>query len=159
MLDKPICGWVNIFIGGCHIRASYLTDVPFDLLDGFIDCMVNYKTVAIDFDEEGSSGYLVLNGVVAYVFTVREDVKAQNNQFYVDDLARELVKDIQDNIDDWARWNTRNEPSDDPRFCGYENEVSIRKAELLGKCKLIECILDRGYTGGYYMVYDKDGEE
>lgn len=154
MLSKPFAGWVNINIGKCRINASYLTDVPFDLLNGFIDCMVNYKTVVINFDEEGSDGYLVLNGFVAYVFTVREDVKAQNDQVYVDDLARELVKDIQDNIDDWARWDTRNEPSDDPRFCGYENEVATRQAELIGKCKLIEYILDRGYTGNYYKVYD-----
>ena len=122
MLDKPEFGWVGIDIGDCHIGASYLTDVPFDLLDGFIDCMVNHKTVAIDFDEEGSSGYLVLSGNVAYVFTVREDIKAENEQFYVGDLARELVKDIQDNIYGWASWQTFNEPNDDPRFCGYENE-------------------------------------
>lgn len=158
MLDKPCCGWANIIIGKTCITASYLTDVPFDLLDGFIDCMVNYKTVAINFDEEGSSGYLVLNGVVAYVFTVRENVEAENEQFYVDDLAKELIEDIQANIDDWARWDARNEPSDDPRFCGYESEVSIRRAELLGKCKLIECLLNEGYTGGYYKVYDKDRE-
>ena len=53
MISNPRFGWCNFELGDFKGSPSYLTDVPVDLLDAFIDYHTKGYGVAV-FDEEGS---------------------------------------------------------------------------------------------------------
>ena len=53
MISNPRFGWCNFELGDFKGYPSYLTDVPVDLLDAFIDYHTKGYGVAV-FDEEGS---------------------------------------------------------------------------------------------------------
>lgn len=58
MISNPRFGWYNFELGDFKGSTSYLTDVPVDLLDAFIDYHTKGYGVAV-FDEEGSHFTLI----------------------------------------------------------------------------------------------------
>ena len=132
MLRISGAGWAEIKIGEKVIcEASYLTDVHIDFLKAFYDYF-NKNFEDIGSARNSSSVYVDLEGsVMNFVFSdmmysaptdekvfvfyptyVKEDnkmkVKWKVDAFNIDPyyLALELVKDIEEDIDNWAKWGS-----------------------------------------------------
>ena len=106
MLGKPNCGWSHIKIGNTEFGASYLTDVPNDLLTNFIN-LYDFKcdTVATRFDCEGYEYYLISEEINSVVFEMKYDkVIVVEERINTESLVVELIKDIESNFDDWIDW-------------------------------------------------------
>ncbi len=104
MITNPDCGWCKFKIGSFEGSPSYVTNVPLDLLKAFSDY---YRTGCGQayFDEEGSEFYLVLQAESVYVVAFRDEPLISLFDFYdinKEELAYELIGDIEKNIDKWA---------------------------------------------------------
>jgi len=137
MIGTPFAGWTKITVGEYSISASYLTDVPFQLLDAFIKVFIHgEEPIAVKFDLEGSYAYLLLNHFDSYLIISRDNVYVTQEIIETKQLAKELLLEIRKDIDEWARW--------DVCFCEDEKEeakkeILQRKEQLLNKCEYLEC--------------------
>ena len=107
MLSNLETGWSKIKIGDFTGIPSYITDVPVDLLTVFIDYYIN-NTSAMLFDEEGSEFTIVLSNEFIYVIYFTQNCEAIFYEFpeiFINDLAKELIEDIENNLDSWSRFS------------------------------------------------------
>ena len=133
VLGVPDSGWTNILIGNFNCTASYITNVPFDIL--------NHSIISLK-EEMPFCLYLHLEtyGEVNIYSDEKTYIIHENNEtdFYCFDIDKitiisSLVKQIKDNITVWARWeNFEDEDSD---------ETENNKKELLNKITIIENLL------------------
>ena len=154
MLGSSKYGWVNIYIGekpiGC---ASYLTDVPFDLLDSMIQYLSNDNQLnySVEFDAEGYHFGLIEISEELYIYdtAVVEEDCINLTRIHPEDLdletyasakdivyllAREVISDIKSNFEDWIYW------MDGPDTMTLE-EKEERENILNKKLKQLEKIL------------------
>ena len=132
MLSTPKYGWATIKIGDWHDRCSYLDDVPLLLLDCFEAITRENKPAAIKFDAEGYEYTIVFDWMYAHIITdCFENVGFTYTSIKIDvvDLAKELVNDIKNNIDEWVDFV----PLD-----LSDEERELRKNKLLCLCDFIE---------------------
>lgn len=102
MFSKPEYGWTHVSIGEFEGEASYITEVPIDVLDAFIDYYKLHKNICVDFDEEGSTFVLVISSYVdIFVISEREQVITYKIDMNVDELANEIISDFEKYIKDW----------------------------------------------------------
>lgn len=105
MFSKPKYGWTHVSIGDFDGSASYITDVPIDVLDAFIDFYKLHKNICVDFDEEGSTFVLVVVSYVdIFVISEREQVITYKIDMNVDELANEIISDFEKYIKDWENF-------------------------------------------------------
>lgn len=116
MLINPDAGWVQIKIGEFEDRASYLTDVPIDILEGLIKLYTEHEPVAIRFDAEGWDYIVIIDHYQTYIidYTYRTDDEYLNSEdekqiltiveICKDNLAKEFVLDIERDYDKWVHW-------------------------------------------------------
>lgn len=120
MISNPKHGWCdfmlsdekdNLFVG----TPSYLTNVPVDLLQAFLD----YKTKGLGiawFDEEGAEFTLVLNPYSMYIIAENEHTELIDfSKVKIDDLIKELIQDIESDLDKWSMFD-----------CDYNDEEKIK---------------------------------
>ena len=104
MISNPKYGWCEFNLGNFKGNPSYLTDVPMELLDTFVEFFCDGKFAGcVNFDEEGSEFYLVLTASGAYIIEEREDPKLIIVDGTVRELAEELMDDISTNLKGWAK--------------------------------------------------------
>lgn len=104
MISNPKHGWCDFKLGSFTGTASYLTDVPIDLLDAFIDYYTKGYGVVV-FDEEGSYFTFVLTRYNQGVFVIEERDVVALSSFSImnpDDLAKELINDIENDLMRWS---------------------------------------------------------
>ena len=102
MISNPKNGWCNFKLGDFEGTPSYITDVPIDLLDAFIDYYTRGYGLAY-FDEQGSEFTLLLTWYGVYIIEEKDNVKS--HVFYdlnISDLAKEVIADIETNLDGWC---------------------------------------------------------
>ena len=102
MISDPKNGWCNFKLGDFEGTPSYITNVPIDLLDAFIDYYTRGYGLAY-FDEEGSEFTLLLTWYGVYIIEEKDNVKS--HVFYdlnISDLAKEVIADIETNLDGWC---------------------------------------------------------
>ena len=102
MISNPKNGWCNFKLGDFEGTPSYITDVPIDLLDAFIDYYTRGYGLAY-FDEEGSEFTLLLTWYGVYIIEEKDNVKS--HVFYdlnISDLAKEVIADIETNLNGWC---------------------------------------------------------
>ena len=102
MISNPKNGWCNFKLGDFEGTPSYITDVPIDLLDAFIDYYTRGYGLAY-FDEEGSEFTLLLTWYGVYIIEEKDNVKL--HVFYdlnISNLAKEVIADIETNLDGWC---------------------------------------------------------
>ena len=102
MISNPKNGWCNFKLGDFEGTPSYITDVPIDLLDAFIDYYKRGYGLAY-FDEEGSEFTLLLTWYGIYIIEEKDDTKVHT--FYnlsISDLAKDVIIDISSNLDGWC---------------------------------------------------------
>lgn len=147
MLNTPKNGWAGIHIGKWEDRCSYIDNVPNVLLDGMIRSCREHKPVAMKFDAEGYDYIIVVDWVATYIIYSISDFVAflQNDSapgmesagfayeiINRDVLAKELVRDITENLDDWARF-----------YCSIETmeDAEKEKTVLQEKCEELLSLL------------------
>lgn len=126
MLSKPIHGWTTITIDKFTGQGSYLTDVPMDCLNAFISSLKYNIPAAVYFDEEGSEFNLVSFHFDTYIIEEKEETKLTKLDISFDELASQLIKDIELNISDWVNWMDY-KPIDDK---SREKELKHKVTEL-----------------------------
>ena len=129
MISNPRYGWCNFELGDFKGFPSYLTDVPIDLLDAFLDYHAKGYGVAV-FDEEGSYFTLVMSAYNWGVYIIEEkDYPKLHNlcDFDVEDLEEELINDIERNLKGWSEFIT---DDDAEEITQHRNEIRQRIARL-----------------------------
>ena len=127
MLSKPCAGWTKVTIGDFEGRASYMTDIPMDCLIAFINALEYNIPASVLFDEEGSEFTLVTSVDGTYIISEREEPKlfVINKGFLK--LVRELINDIEDNLEDWVLWDYDYEFHNDSEGILNERRNIIKK--------------------------------
>lgn len=90
---------VKFKLGGFEGTPSYITDVPFDLLNAFIN--YHYKgTRMVWFDEEGTEFTLVKNPYSLFIISERDEnpILHDFSKLNVSDLEKELIEDIEKDL-------------------------------------------------------------
>lgn len=129
MLSKPKHGWTDITLGDFTGRGSYLTDIPVDLLNAFINALRDFTPASVFFDEEGSEFTLVSHYDGTYIIAEREE---KPELISIDirfiELIKEVINDIESDIKGWADW-----------MCYYDlTEEELTQRENLLKSKIEE---------------------
>jgi hypothetical protein len=126
MITNSRFGWCDFKIGTFEGNPSYLTDVPVDLLDAFLDYREKGMGVAW-FDEEGSMFTFVLNPYSAFIIEERETSILHEISQNIDDLEEELIEDIEANLAGWTEFF----PTDDrEEILQHRNEIRERLIRL-----------------------------
>lgn len=138
MLTKPHAGWCKIKVGEMELgTASYMTDVPMNLLNTFIQYLSedNCLNFGVQFDAEGYSfGLIEFNDTLYFIHnntseavSVLQEITPSLSAWCPDSsrnmikrLARELYYDIEDYFEDWIYWENDEkamEPGDSEKRC------------------------------------------
>ena len=153
MIGKPRYGWCDIKIGDRVLgSASYLTDVPFQVLDAMIQYLScdNQLPFGLTFDAEGYEFGITQIGETLYLFdTQTNDLIPRlweldpsllnkelgyNPENIVKCLAKEAIEDIEDNFDSFLYWLDSKEEM-------AKSEEVCRKMELKNKIQKVKNIL------------------
>lgn len=105
MLSKPSAGWTQISLGEWSDRGSYLDDIPMMFLDGLINH--RYDCFCLKFDAEGWDYFIVIDDYRIYVIDYDHETgeeKLYNIDSDKDELAKEVIADIESDIEGWAYW-------------------------------------------------------
>lgn len=132
MISNPSCGWCSFELGDFKGSPSYLTDIPVDLLDAFIDYHTKGYGVAV-FDEEGSYFTLLLTQYNWGIYIIEEkDYPILHNlcDFNIEDLEEELIRDIERDLNGWAEFIIDDDPEE---VTQHRNEIRQRIAKLRKK--------------------------
>ena len=102
MISNPKNGWCDFQLGTFEGSPSYLTDVPVDLLDAFIDYYTKGQGMAW-FDEEGTEFTLVITPYSLFIIEEKKgSVLHDFSEMNVEKLAKELINDIEKDLTGWS---------------------------------------------------------
>ena len=102
MISNPKYGWCDFELGDFHGHPSYLTNVPVDLLEAFINYFKNGTGLCF-FDEEGSEFTLILKSRTILIMEENETLKFHDfSDLDTVSLAEELVADVIKNLYVWC---------------------------------------------------------
>lgn len=128
MISNPKHGWSNFDLRVFHGTPSYLTDVPVDLLNAFIQ----YHTTGIGvawFDEEGTEFTLVITPYSLFVIEEKDKpVLHDFSEMKINNLEKELIEDIEKDLIGWSEFIT----SDD------REEVIMHRDEIRNKIAILK---------------------
>lgn len=127
MISNPKHGWCDFKLGDFVGTPSYLTDIPLDLLDAFLDYHYKGRGTAW-FDEEGTEFTLVINPYSLFIIAERgNSILYDLSELNVNDLENELIKDIENDIIGWSEFLV----SDDrEEIMQHRNDILQRVAKL-----------------------------
>lgn len=123
MISNPKHGWSNFDLKAFHGTPSYLTDVPVDLLNAFIQYHTTGTGIAW-FDEEGTEFTLVITPYSLFVIEEKDKpVLHDFSEMKINNLEKELIEDIEKDLIGWSEFIT----SDD------REEVIMHRDEIRNK--------------------------
>ena len=112
MIGKPEHGWTKVCIGDFIGWASYINDVPVKCLKAFINGYPSNLPFTIRFDAEGHEHLLIVDYYATHIITDKDAGKIKNQDYSLTslvidpyDLAKELVNDIESNLEEWVQWD------------------------------------------------------
>ena len=135
MLSKPRYGWTNIKLGNFIGRGSYLTDIPFDLLNSFINAIKYDIPASVWFDEEGSEFTLVSHYSGTYIIVERETTELITIDINFNQLTNEIINDLESNIKEWTTWLDYLELT--------EKELEKRENSIKNKIEELKILLNK----------------
>ena len=131
MLEKPSGGWTRVSIGGFSSRASYLTDVPYDMLNAFTRFFSENRPQTVYFDGEGLDFYITFSWDIIFMLDGRGDTNylCHQDEVKIDDVVREVISDLEEHLDDWKAWSEFYDTADklEPMLLELKELVSIRR--------------------------------
>lgn len=132
VINNPKYGWCDFKLGDFNGRASYLTDVPVDLLEAFIDYFERGQGVVV-FDEEGSYFTLILTRYNWGIYLIEdrdETVLHDFSDMDINTLAKELIDDIENDLVGWSNEFAICGDDDPEELAQHRNEIRQRIAKL-----------------------------
>ena len=128
MISNPKHGWSNFDLKTFHGTPSYLTDVPVDLLNAFIQYHTTGTGIAW-FDEEGTEFTLVITPYSLFVIEEKDEpVLHDFSEINTNNLEKELIEDIEKDLIGWSEFIT----SDD------REEVIMHRDEIRHKIAMLK---------------------
>lgn len=128
MISNPKHGWSNFDLRVFHGTPSYLTDVPVDLLNAFIQYHITGTGMAW-FDEEGTEFTLVITPYSLFVIEEKDKpVLHDFSEMKINNLEKELIEDIEKDLIGWSEFIT----SDD------REEVIMHRDEIRNKIAMLK---------------------
>lgn len=169
MISNPHAGWCDFQLGAFEGHPSYITDVPIDLLQAFLD-FHEKGSGSVWLDEEDRGGFsFVLNPYAMYVIEERDQVRFWDlttlNPVAVE---LELIADISSRLPEWALFSsfspelvTKKEiPDDQERAYVNQNIVLERQKQVVFLKNLIEKVKLYALTSQDYIENDiREDEE
>lgn len=112
MISNPKNGWCKFKLGKFKGTPSYLTDVPVDLLDLFIDYHTKGSGIAW-FNEEGTEFSLIITSYSLFIIEEKENpVLHDFSEMKIEKLEKELIDDIESDLDNWQHFTVDEEPEE-----------------------------------------------
>ena len=131
MISNPKHGWSNFDLKTFHGTPSYLTDVPVDLLNAFIQYHTTGTGIAW-FDEEGTEFTLVITPYSLFVIEEKnKPVLHDFSEINIDNLEKELIEDIEKDLIGWSEFIT----SDN------REEVIMHRDEIRNKIAMLKKLI------------------
>ena len=128
MISNPNYGWCDFDLKSFHGSPSYLTDVPVDLLNAFIQYHSTDTGIAW-FDEEGTEFSLVITPYSLFVIEEKDKpVLHHFSEIKINNLEKELIEDIEKDLIGWSEFIT----SDD------KEEVIMHRDEIRNKIAMLK---------------------
>ena len=128
MISNPKHGWSNFDLKTFHGTPSYLTDVPVDLLNAFIQYHSTGTGIAW-FDEEGTEFTLVITPYSLFIIEEKDEpVLHDFSEINIGNLEKELIEDIEKDLTGWSEFIT----SDD------REEVIMHRDEIRNKIAMLK---------------------
>ena len=127
MISNPRHGWCNFKLRTFEGTPSYLTDVPVDLLDAFLD--YHYKGMGIAwFDEEGTEFTLIITPYSLFIIEEKDKpILHDFSEMKIENLEKELISDIESDLEGWVEFMT---DDDYEEKLQHNNEIRQRIAKL-----------------------------
>lgn len=135
-------GWLTVKAEGFEGRASYITDVPLDILDALIRYQRNKETVPVCFDCEGSEFYLlILNDFSVYIIDER-DVYAKIILISrdADDFTEKILSEIREKEEQFLDFLFIPYTKQEEEYNQYKNQY---KEEMEKAVDLLTCIMQK----------------
>lgn len=128
MISNPKHGWSNFDLKPFHGTPSYLTDVPVDLLNAFIQYHTTGTGIAW-FDEEGTEFTLVITPYSLFIIEEKDEpVLHDFSEINIDNLEKELIEDIEKDLIGWSEFITSDE----------REEVIMHRDEIRNKIAMLK---------------------
>ena len=133
MISNPINGWCNFKLRTFEGTPSYLTDVPVDLLEAFIDLHTKGKGI-VWFDEEGTEFTLVLTPYSIFIIEEKDKpVLHDFSEMKIKKIEKELIEDIESDLIGWSMFI----PTDD------REEIMQHRNEIREKIVMLKELINR----------------
>lgn len=128
MISNPKHGWCNFDLKVFHGTPSYLTDVPVDLLNAFIQYHTTGTGIAW-FDEEGTEFTLVITPYSLFIIEEKnEPVLHDFSEIKINNLEKELIEDIEKDLIGWSEFVTNDD----------REEVIMHRDEIRNKIAMLK---------------------
>lgn len=128
MISNPKYGWCNFKLRTFEGSPSYLTDVPVDMLNVFIDYHTKGCGIAW-FDEEGTEFSLVLTPYSLFIIEEKnKPILHDFSEIKIENLEKELIQDIESDLYGWEYFDTNDDPE----------EIKIHRDEILQKIAILK---------------------
>lgn len=130
MISNLKYGWCDFDLKSFHGSPSYLTDVPVDLLNAFIQYHTTGTGIAW-FDEEGTEFTLVITPYSLFVIEEKDKpVLHDFSEIKINNLEKELIEDIEKDLIGWSEFIT----SDDDD----KEEVIMHRDKIRNKIAMLK---------------------
>ena len=128
MISNPKHRWCNFDLGTFHGTLSYLTDVPMDLLNAFIQYHTTGTGIAW-FNEEGTWFALVITPYSRFIIEEKDkSVLYEFSEIRIDNLEKELIEDIEKDLVGWSEFITIDD----------REEVIMHRDEIRNKIAMLK---------------------
>lgn len=133
MISNPKYGWCDFDLKSFHGSPSYLTDVPIDLLNVFIQYRSTGTGIAW-FDEEGTEFTLVITPYSLFIIEEKDEpVLHDFSEMNIDNLEKELIEDIEKDLTGWSEFIINDD----------REEVIIHRDEIRNKIAMLKELRDK----------------
>lgn len=128
MISNPKHGWCNFELRTFEGTPSYLTDVPIDLLNAFIDYHTKGCGIAW-FDEEGTEFSLIITPYSLFIIEEKDKpILHDFSEMKIDNVEKELIEDIEKDLIGWSNFITDND----------SDEITIHRDEIRQKLAILK---------------------
>ena len=127
MISNPKHGWCNFKLRTFEGTPSYLTDVPINLLEAFIDYHVKGSGI-VWFDEDGTEFSLVITPYSLFIIEEKsEPVLHDFSEMRIENIEKELISDIESDMYGWINFTIDDNPEEVKQ---HETEIRQKLAIL-----------------------------
>jgi hypothetical protein len=97
-------GWCHFKIGEFDGVASYLTDVPLDFINAFIDYCNNGNPPTVKCDSEGTEFIVVVDIFSVFIIETKDKPRLYEFKIDRDEFINQVLEDIKTQENDWCNF-------------------------------------------------------